>query len=171
MTSKVITNHMQAIFAKYRWPDTLVTDIGPSYTRKEFQMPMQPMSVNHITSSPHYPQSNRLAEKFVGIIKNLSHKAKEESQSPYTTVMVYRNTPSMELYSHQCKFYKLDKLILTTIVTCCQSENGYQTMHPDQLLKFFMQRINHYLLPHMIYPLVRMSCTGNLVIEDGIPQL
>ena len=43
--------------------------------------------------SPHYPQSNGLAEKFVGIIKNLFHKAKEEGQSPYTALMVYRNTP------------------------------------------------------------------------------
>ena len=56
-------------------------------------MLMQSMSVNHITSSPHYPQSNGLVEKFVGIIKNLFHKAKEEGQSPYTALMVYRNTP------------------------------------------------------------------------------
>ena len=54
---------------------------------------MQSMSVNHLTSSPHYPQSNGLAQKFVGIIKNLFHKAKEEGQSPYTALMVYRNIP------------------------------------------------------------------------------
>ena len=65
MTSKAIAHHMQAIFAKYGWPDTLVTDNGPCYTSKEFQMLMQSMPVNHITSSPHYPQSNGLAEKFV----------------------------------------------------------------------------------------------------------
>ena len=51
------------------------------------------MSVNHLTSSPHYPQSNGLAEKFVGTIKNLFHKAKEEGQYPYAALMVYRNTP------------------------------------------------------------------------------
>ena len=54
---------------------------------------MQSMSVNHLTSSPYYLQSNGLPEKFVGIIKNLFHKAKEEGQSPYTALMVYRNTP------------------------------------------------------------------------------
>ena len=93
MTSKAIAHHMEAIFAKYRWPDTLVTDNGPCYTSKEFQMLMQSMSVNHITSSHHYSQSNGLVEKFVGIIKNLFHKVKEEAQSPYTALMVYRNTP------------------------------------------------------------------------------
>ena len=44
-------------------------------------MLMESMSVNHITSSLYYPQSNGLAEKFGGIIKNLFHKAKEEGQS------------------------------------------------------------------------------------------
>ena len=56
-------------------------------------MLMESMSVNHITSSPHYPQSNGLTEKFVGVIKNLSNKAREEGQSTYTALMVYRNTP------------------------------------------------------------------------------
>ena len=93
VTGKAIGHHMQAIFAKYGWPNTLVTDNGPCYTCKEFQMLMESMSVNHITSSYHYPQSNGLVEKFVGIIKNLFHTAKEEGQSPYTALMVYRNTP------------------------------------------------------------------------------
>ena len=53
---------------------------------------MESMSVNHITCSPHYHQSNGLAEKLVGIIKNLFHKAKKEGQTPYTALMDYRNT-------------------------------------------------------------------------------
>ena len=93
MTRKAIAHHMQSIFSAYGWPDTLVTDNGPFYTSKEFQLLMQSMSVNHLTSSPHYPHSNGLVEKFVGIVKNLFHKAKEEGQSPYTALMVYRNTP------------------------------------------------------------------------------
>ena len=93
MTGKAIAHHMQSIFSEYGWPDTLVTDNGPCYTSKEFQLLMQSMSVNHLTSSSNYPQSNGLAEKFVGIIKNLFHKAKEEGQSPYTALMVCRNTP------------------------------------------------------------------------------
>ena len=93
MTAKAIAHHMQAIFSKYGWPNTLVTDNGPSYTSKEFQILMKSMSVNPITSSLHYPQSNGLVGKFVGIIKNLFHKAKEEGQSPYTALIVYRNIP------------------------------------------------------------------------------
>ena len=60
---------------------------------KEFQMLMESMSVNPITRSPHCPQSNGLAEKFVGIIKNLLYKTIEDGKSPYTALMVYQNTP------------------------------------------------------------------------------
>ena len=54
---------------------------------------MTEYSVNHITSSPHYPQSNGLAEKYVQIVKNLFHKAREEGQDLYKCLMTYRNTP------------------------------------------------------------------------------
>ena len=54
---------------------------------------MEEYQVNHITSSPHYPQSNGLAEKYVQIVKNLFHKAKEEGQDLYKCLMTYRNTP------------------------------------------------------------------------------
>ena len=53
---------------------------------------MTDYSVNHITSSPHYPQLNGLAEKYVQILKNLFHKAKEEGTDLYKILMIYRNT-------------------------------------------------------------------------------
>ena len=99
MTGKAIAHHMQLIFSEYGWPDTLVTDNGPCYTGKEFQTLMQSMSVHHLTSSPHYPQSNGLAEKYVGIIKNLFHKAKEEGQSPYIYCNSNSTTPYTQLWN------------------------------------------------------------------------
>ena len=54
---------------------------------------MQEYNVNHITSSPHYSQSNGLAEKFVQIVKNLFHKAREEGADLHKALMTYRNTP------------------------------------------------------------------------------
>ena len=60
---------------------------------KTFKELMEEYHVNHITSSPHYPQSNGLAEKYVHIVKNLFHKAKEEGQHLYKCLITYRNTP------------------------------------------------------------------------------
>ena len=54
---------------------------------------MQEYNVNHITSSPHYPQSNGLAEKFVQIVKKLFHIAREEGTDLHKALMIYRNTP------------------------------------------------------------------------------
>ena len=66
--------------------------MGPCYASKTFKKLMTEYNVNHITSSPHYLQSNGLAEKYVQIIKNLFHKAKEEGQDLYKCLMTYRNT-------------------------------------------------------------------------------
>ena len=61
---------------------------------------MTEYSVNHITSSPHYPQLNGLAEKYVQIMKNLFYKAKEGGTDLYKSLMIYRNTP----LSHKLQF-------------------------------------------------------------------
>ena len=92
MTVQHIADHFKQIFAKYGWPDTLVSDNGPCYTSEIFKGLMKEYQVNHITSSPHYPQSNSLAEKYIQIVKNLFHKAKE-GQDLHKCLMVYRNTP------------------------------------------------------------------------------
>ena len=50
-------------------------------------------SVNHITSSAHYQQSNGLAVKYVQIVKNLFYKAQEEGTDLYKSLMIYSSTP------------------------------------------------------------------------------
>ena len=77
MTAQHVTSHIKLIFSKYGWLDTLVSNNGPCYTPELFTNLMQEYSVNHITSSLHYPQLNGLAEKFVQIVKNLFYKAKD----------------------------------------------------------------------------------------------
>ena len=58
MTGQHITNQCKLIFSKYGWPETLISDDGPCYTAEVFTNLMREYNVNHITSSPHYPQSN-----------------------------------------------------------------------------------------------------------------
>ena len=77
MKAKHVGSHFSEVFGEYGWPDTLLTDNGPCYASHDFKQLMLDMSVNHITSSPHYPQSNGLAEKYVQIVKNLFVKAQK----------------------------------------------------------------------------------------------
>ena len=91
MSAQHITEHFRLIFSEYGWPDTLVSDNGPCYVAKTFTSLMNEYAVNHITSFPHYPQSNGLAEKFVQIVKNLFHKVKDEATNINKCLMIYRN--------------------------------------------------------------------------------
>ena len=93
MSAQHIADHFRLIFSEYRWPDTLVSEIGPCYVAEAFSTLMKEYAVNHITSSPHYPQSIRLAEKFVQIVKNLFYKARDEGTDIYKCLMIYCNTP------------------------------------------------------------------------------
>ena len=92
MSAQHITEHFRLIFSEYGWPDTRVSDNGPCYVAETFTNLMKEYAVNHITSSPHYPQSNGLTEKFVQIVKNLFYKAKDEGTDIYKCLMIYCNT-------------------------------------------------------------------------------
>ena len=84
MTGQYIATHCKKqVFSEYGWPEALISDNGPCYTVEAFTNMMKEYGVNHITSSPHYPQSNGLAEKYVQIVKNLFHKAKEEGEDMF----------------------------------------------------------------------------------------
>ena len=93
MTAQHVINHFKLIFSEYGWPDTLVSDNGPCYASEASTKIMQEYNGNHITSSPHYPQSKYLEEKFVQIVKNLFHKARDKGADPFKALMIYRNTP------------------------------------------------------------------------------
>ena len=88
-----VTSQLKLIFSEYGWPETIVSDHGPCYTAKIFTKLMTDYSVKHVISSPHYPQSNGLAGKYVQIVQNLFDKAKEEGPDLYKSLMIYRNTP------------------------------------------------------------------------------
>ena len=92
-TVQQVASQMKLIFSEYSWPEAIVSDNGPCYSADTFTKLMTDYSVNHITSSPHYPQLNGLAEKYVQIVKNLFYKAQEEGRDLYKSVMNYRNTP------------------------------------------------------------------------------
>ena len=93
MKGQHVANHFKLICSEYRWPETLVSDNGPCYTSEIFTNLMVDYNVTYITSSPHYLQSNRLAVKYVQIVKNLFHKAKEEGKHLYQCLTIYHNTP------------------------------------------------------------------------------
>ena len=64
MTAQHVVGHLKVIFSEYGWPDTIVSDIGHCYVAEAFTKTMQEYRVNHITSSPHYPNQIDLQKSF-----------------------------------------------------------------------------------------------------------
>ena len=93
MSAQHVAKHFKSIFSEYGWPDTLVSDNGLCYVAEIFTNLMKEYAVNHITSSPHYPQSDGLAKKFVQIVKNLFYKARDEGTDINKCLMIYHNMP------------------------------------------------------------------------------
>ena len=93
MTADCVTGHLTSIFNEFGPPETIVTDNGPCYNSETFRTSMIQHGVHHITTSPHYHQSNGLAEGYVKIVKNLFNKAHEEGQNVLTALRIYRSTP------------------------------------------------------------------------------
>jgi len=86
--AETVVSRMKEVFARQGIPEELVSDNMPfsSYVFKKFA---NEWNFSVVTSSPHYPQSNGLAERGVQTIKNLLKK----SDDPALALLQYRNTP------------------------------------------------------------------------------
>ena len=88
-TTSSIIIALKSIFTGYGVPATLFSDNRPQFACAEMEEFLKSYSFNHITSSPHYPQSNRLVERTVKTVKQLLRSAPD----PYLALLSYRATP------------------------------------------------------------------------------
>lgn len=92
-SSTCVITHSKSIFARHGIPNTVVSDNGPCFNSREWQEFAEQYDFKHVTSSPHYPQSNGKAEKGVHILKQLLKKADESGSDPYLALLSYRASP------------------------------------------------------------------------------
>jgi len=88
-TSVSVINVLKSIFSCHGIPITLVTDNGPQFISSEMSQFSSTYGFYHITSSPHYHQSNGQAERAIRTVKALLNK----SADPYLALLSYRATP------------------------------------------------------------------------------
>ena len=104
MMAQHITGQIKLVFSEYVWQETTISNNGPCYSVEAFHKLMKDYSINYITSSPHYPQSNGLVEKYVQIVKTYSIKHKKRKQT-CTKAWWFTKIPQCQaLYNHPCRF-------------------------------------------------------------------
>ena len=96
-TSQQVTTHLKSQFARHGIPDRLITDNGPQFSSDTFRQFAKDYCFQHCTASPHYPQSNGMAEKAVQTVKNCLKKAVLDKRDPYLALLEYRNTPVSDM--------------------------------------------------------------------------
>jgi len=92
-SSAEIIRKLSVHFARHGIPEIVMSDNGPQFSSAEFANFAKTWDFLHTTSSPRYPQSNGLAEKYVQICKNILEKTKLSGTSPLIAILEYRTTP------------------------------------------------------------------------------
>ena len=88
-----VIKELGLVFTELGRPFVLRSDNGPCYSSREFHNFLSFYQVDHITSSPHHPQSNGFAEALVGITKKLMEKSVKEGKPWNYGLLQYRTTP------------------------------------------------------------------------------
>ncbi|XP_037794447.1 uncharacterized protein K02A2.6-like [Penaeus monodon] len=93
VTSTAVIKALKNLFSEYGVPERVYSDNGRQYSSKEFVKFASNWEFEHITSSPHYPQSNGFIERTVQTVKNTIDKAKRSNQDPDMALLTIRTTP------------------------------------------------------------------------------
>ena len=84
-TAQAVIKALKTIFSRHGVPETVMSDNGPQL---EFRKFATDYDFSHVTSSPHYPQSNGQVELSVRTVKKLL-----QNEVPNRALLIYRTTP------------------------------------------------------------------------------
>ena len=98
-TGNEVIRTLKRHFSTHGIPNKLQSDNGPPYSSREFQQFTTAYDIEHVTSSPHYPQSNGKVENAIKTAKNLLKKSKASETDFHLALLAWRNTPSEGLES------------------------------------------------------------------------
>ena len=92
-STAAIIKELSMIFTEFGRPFIFRSDNGPCYASKEFHDFLNFHGIEHVTSSPHHPQSNGFAEAMVKIAKKQMERSTQERKPWNTGLLEYRCTP------------------------------------------------------------------------------
>ena len=119
---------LKQTFSEHGIPDKLYSNNGPCYSSEEFSIFAKKYGFSHITSSPHYPQSNGFVEKMVGVAKNTLERCKASGK--------IQNLPSCCFGQHQSPAELLYEIPLRSTLPSCFKFN----MKHENMQEILQQR-------------------------------
>lgn len=149
----------------------LVSGNGPPFNSYEFQHFAESYDMEHVTCSPHYPQSNGKVENSIKTAKNLLKKSKAARSDICLALLEWRNTPSEGLVSSpaQRMFGRRTRTLIPTTSQLLKPkivedvpENSSKENSCKQSTTILVLRKSHPFV-------VEMLCVLNLLIDlvDG----
>ena len=93
VTSDRIISKMSEVFAENGSPSKVVSDNGGHYSSQAFRNFAAEWCFDHVTSSPHFPQSNGFIERQVQTVKYTLKKAAMSRSNPQKALLSLRSTP------------------------------------------------------------------------------
>ena len=93
ITSAALVHVMSEIFTEWGPPHTIKTDNGTQYISKEFLEFLASNKVSLITSSPHHPQSDGLAEAYIKHVRDIIIRVLGAGKPWFHGLQGYKNTP------------------------------------------------------------------------------
>ena len=95
-TAQSIIIGLKSIFARHGIPGELVSDNMPFGSRLVAEFAKE-WGFEATTSSPRYPQSNGLPERYIQTVKQMLRKAAHDGKDPYLGLLDQRSTPIPDL--------------------------------------------------------------------------
>ena len=133
----------------------IISDIGRHFTCIIYRSFAETWGFDHITSSPHYPQSNGFIVRCIQMVKNTLTKARESQMDPDMVMLCLRTTPINHLLLSLSKLLYARKLktnLPVKIRNPLNSRDEIQSrLHERQdIQKSYHNRHAHDLPPFMI---------------------
>ena len=91
-TSKAVITALNNIYRKFGLSEKILSDNGPCFKSEEFENFCHQLDIKHVTSSPHYHESNGRAERAIATIKQILKKSKNDLDIT-KALIAYNDTP------------------------------------------------------------------------------
>ncbi|CAC5381738.1 unnamed protein product [Mytilus coruscus] len=163
------------VFEYWNFRDELSNVNGIILKGEKITIPTKSWGFTHTVSSPHYQQSNGLAERFVQSVKKMLSKSKQDGKDPYIAMLKYRNTPLENIDSPAQLL--MNRRLRTTIPTiknrlkpkCGNLKNTQRKMKQQKMNQ--KQYYDKSSKPLPDYNLMTLYDSSTILKENGTKEL